>query len=101
MELAAQCALRLRRGEPVDWQPLIEALRSDVRAQLGLDPIPAGLLLPPSGPGRMPRGGRGDGDGGGRGDARGGGGGGGAAAGAGGLGAGLIAADAGSPRDPP
>ena len=104
VELAAQCALRLRRGEPVDWQPLIEALRSDVRAQLGLDPIPASLVLPPSGPGRTPRAGRGDGDGGGRGDARGGGvggGGGGAAAGAGGLSAGLIAADAGSPRDPP
>lgn len=102
VELAVRCATSLKRGEPVDYQPLVEALRSDLRTQLGLEPIPAGLVLPVSGPGRAPRSGRGDGEGGGRGDARGGGGtggGGGAAAGAGGLGAGLVVADTATPRE--
>jgi uncharacterized membrane protein YgcG len=102
VELAARCATDLKRGGTVDYQPLIESLRVDLRAQLGLEPIPPSLVLPPSGPGRAARGGRGDGEGGGRGDARGGGGGGGGvAAGAGGVGAGLIASDADHRADQP
>lgn len=97
VELAAGCATALKRGESPDFQPLVEALRSDLRRQLGLEPIPSTLLLPASGPGRAAPRGRGDGEGGGgggaggRGGAGGGGGGGGAAAG--GLGAGLIAGE--------
>ncbi|MEP7156881.1 MAG: preprotein translocase subunit YajC [Betaproteobacteria bacterium] len=98
VELAAACATELKRGLPVvDYQPLIAALRADLRRQLGLEPIPARIVLPQSGPGRSLRTGRGEGEGGGRVGARGGGGGmggSGAAAGAGGLSAGLIAGDA-------
>jgi uncharacterized membrane protein YgcG len=103
VELAVACAHAVKRGETVNYQPLIEALRSDLRTQLGLEPIPRGLLLPASGPGRALRAGRGEGEGGGRGEARGGGmGGGGAAAGAGGMSAGLIVADtASTDREPP
>ncbi len=94
VELAAACATALKRGESPDFQPLIEELRSDLRRQLGLEPIPASLVLPASGPGPAPRS-RGDGEGrsgaGGRG---GGGGGGGGGAAAGGLGAGLVAGEA-------
>jgi len=32
VELAAQCAISLVRGDPVAYQPLIEALRSDLRS---------------------------------------------------------------------
>lgn len=101
VELAARCATGIKRGEAMDYQPLIEALRSDLRTQLGLAPIPQSLVLPASGPGRL-RANRGEGEGG-RGESRtGGGAGGGVAAGAGGgLGAGLIAADAMSQQDPP
>jgi uncharacterized membrane protein YgcG len=99
VELTANCVNAIKRGEHVDYQPLILALREDLRVQLGLEPIPAGLQLPPSGPGRPARGGRGDGEGGARGEMRGGGfGGGGAAAGAGGLSAGLIVADTAVPE---
>ena len=96
VELAARCALALTRGEPVSYQELIDALRADVRIQLGLAPIPASVQLPPSGPGRRNRGDGGDAaSGAGRGGAAGGGGGlGGGAAGAGGIGAGLLAGDA-------
>ena len=101
VQLAARCATSLTRGEAVAYQPLIEDLRSDLRAQLGLEPIPQSLVLPASGPGRSSRASRGEGEGGGRAGAAGGGGAGGAggAAGAGGLSAGLIAADASSARD--
>ncbi|MES2842535.1 MAG: preprotein translocase subunit YajC [Pseudomonadota bacterium] len=97
VELAAACARALRRGESPDYQPLVEELRSDLRRQLGLEPIPDTLVLPASGPGRSTRTGRGEGEGGrGGGGGAGGGGGGGAGAGgaAGGLGAGLIASEA-------
>jgi hypothetical protein len=97
VELAAHCAVALTRDEPVAYQPLIDELRSDLRNQLGLEPIPASLELPAAGPGSASRAGRGEGAGGGRAGGEGGGGGGGlggGAAGAGGLGAGLIAADA-------
>jgi uncharacterized membrane protein YgcG len=99
--LAARCATALVRGEPVDCQALVEDLRSDLRTQLGLDAIPARLVLPPSGPGRPSRSGRGDGESRGGGNARGGGGGGaGGGAAAGGIGAGIIAADASSRPEP-
>jgi uncharacterized membrane protein YgcG len=93
VEFAARYAIAVTRGEPVDYQPLINELRSDLRTQLGLEPIPASLELPAAGPSRIARTGRTEGGGAGR--AGGGGGGGvGGAAGAGGLGAGMIAADA-------
>jgi uncharacterized membrane protein YgcG len=100
VELAAHCAIQLKRGERVDYEDLIRDLRSDLRRQLGLDPIPSSIELPNSGPGRSSRGGKGDGEGGGRGEGRGGGGGsggggagGGMAMGVGGLGVGMSAAD--------
>ena len=100
VELAAECATTLVRGEPANYQVLVEDLRSDLRRQLGLEEIPAILRLPPSGPGRPARSGRSEGDGApkGGGTQRGGGGGGGAAAGgaAGGMGVGLAAGDASS-----
>ena len=97
VELAAAAARALTAGETLSYQPLIEALRADVRSQLGLDPIPPSIELPPSGPGRRRNDGEGSGRGGGGGGSGGGGGGGGGlgggAAGAGGLGAGMIAGD--------
>ncbi len=101
VELAARCALDLTRGESVAYQPLIDELRLDLRTQLGLEPIPGMLELPPAGPSRAPRAGRGEGDGTGQGGALGRDGGGlSGAAGAGGLGAGLIAADTMDQRNP-
>lgn len=106
VEMAAACLGQLKRREPVDYQRLIEALRGDLRTQLGLDPIPASLALPAAGPGRSAqRNGRGEGESGARGGAGGGGGGGaggaggGLAVGAGGLGVGLLAGEAGNPRE--
>jgi len=97
VELAARCAMALVQAKPVDYQVLVEELRSDLRTQLGLEAIPPHFVLPLSGPGRSVRTGRGEGEGARRGgDSQGAGaaGGGGAAAGAGGLGAGIIAAGA-------
>ena len=37
VEMAAACVRSLQAGQPVDYQPLVEALRSDLRQQLGLD----------------------------------------------------------------
>ncbi|CAG0986252.1 hypothetical protein MTYP_02031 [Methylophilaceae bacterium] len=105
VELAARCAANIKRGEAVDYQPLIEELRSDLRKQLGLEPIPEDLIVPASGPGRSLRSPRGEGEGGNRearasGGGGGGAGGGGAAAGAGGgIGAGLIAGNVLSDRE--
>lgn len=105
VELATQCVRSMLRGEAVDYSALVDDLRADLRNQLGLEPIPPTLALPPSGPGRAPRAGR-DGEAPGRaaegrtGGAGGGGGGGGAAAGAGGVGLGVIVADAGPDREP-
>lgn len=100
VELAARCASALLRGEVVDTQPLVESLRADLRVQLGLDPIPATLVLPHSGPGRSQRregeGGRGGRGGGGAG---GGGGGGGGAGAAGGLGMGVVLGEASAGRE--
>src|SRR5688572_15446077 len=50
VELAARCATALVRGEDVVYQPRIEALRSDLRTQLGLEAIPGTLVLPAAGP---------------------------------------------------
>jgi uncharacterized membrane protein YgcG len=95
VELAAQYAVALTQGEAVDYQPLINELRSDLRTQLGLEPIPMSITLPAAGPGSSARSNRAEGGGSGRGGGGGGGGGGmGGAAGAGGIGAGMIAADA-------
>ena len=91
VELAARYALAATRGEAVDHQPLISDLRSDLRTQLGLEPIPDSLELPASGPSRAARPIRTKGGGAGR-ASGGGGGGAGGAAGASGLGAGMIAA---------
>ena len=98
VEMAAACVRALQAGQPVDYQPLVEALRSDLRQQLGLEQIPASLVLPAAGPGRpTTRGGaRGEGEGGsgrGGGGAAGGGGGGGGAA-AGGATLGVVASEA-------
>ena len=60
VELAARCAVALTRNEPVSYQPLVEDLRSDLRNQLGLDPIPASLRLPVAGPGSGSRANRGE-----------------------------------------
>lgn len=70
VEMAAVCVQALTRGETVDYQPLVEELRADLRNQLGLDPIPPDLALPLSGPGRSPRPWRTDGEGGRGGGAR-------------------------------
>ncbi|HEV8688987.1 MAG TPA: preprotein translocase subunit YajC [Ideonella sp.] len=66
VELASACAQALTRGEPVDYQPLIEELRADLRTQLGLEPIEQDLQIPHAGPGssRGARVNRGDGEGG-------------------------------------
>lgn len=70
VEMAAACVQALTLGEAVDYQPLIEELRADLRNQLGLDPIPPELALPLSGPGRSPRPWRMEGEGGRGGGAR-------------------------------
>ncbi len=90
VELAARYALALTRSEPVDYQPLVNELRSDLRRQLGLEAIPITFELPAAGPSRAAR----AAGGGGREGGGGGGVGGGGAAGAGGLGMGMIAGDA-------
>lgn len=61
VQMAADGVTRAKRGERVDWQPLIDDLRADLRQQLGLEPLPADLALPPSGPRRPVRLGRGEG----------------------------------------
>lgn len=102
VELSVACANSLKNDEYVDFQPLIKSLRADLRTQLGLEQIPSSLVMPASGPARLPLSTLREDEGGGRGEAKGGGGGmggGGAAAGAGGLGVGLIAADASTTKD--
>jgi uncharacterized membrane protein YgcG len=102
---AAHCAVELKAGRGVDTDRLVGLLRADLRRQLGLEPIPDTVDIPPAGPGRPARSGRADGEGGGRGGGggggAGGGGGGGAGggmmAGAGGLGVGLAAGESTEP----
>jgi len=63
-ELAVGCATRIKRGEAVDYQPLIEELRSDLRRQWGWSRFPlAWCCHPQARTGRCDRG-RGDGEGG-------------------------------------
>jgi len=92
VEMAAQCARALVTGQPADYRPLVDDLRSDLREQLGLPPIPSSIDLPAAGPGRSARrdgeGRRGGGGGGGGGM-----GGGTMAGGAGGVGAGIVVGD--------
>lgn len=64
VELAAACARALVAHEPVDAAALVSELRADLRQQLGLEPIPDTVALPPAGPGRPPRGARLAGEGG-------------------------------------
>lgn len=64
VELAAACANAIVGGEQPDTQALAAELRADLRQQLGLEPIPAELALPPSGPGPSRLLGRGGGAGG-------------------------------------
>ena len=63
VRMAAQCAMALKRNEAVDYQPLADSLRSDLRTQLGLGPIPDDIELPDSGPSRSAKNGRGEGEG--------------------------------------
>lgn len=89
VHLAAAAADELVLTGHADLGPLVEELRLDLRTQLGLEPVPQGLFIPPSGPGRAAGGGgRGEGgrsEGGGGGGA----GGGGAGGGGGGMGTGM------------
>lgn len=92
VRLAAQAARDMVAGQRVDLAELVVALREHIRHTLDLEPVPAGLDIPPQGPVRAAGGaGRGAGargEGGGRG---GGGGGGGVGAGVGmGLGGGAA-----------
>lgn len=86
VELASECVQSLIRDEPVDYQQLIEDLRATLREQLGLDPIPETINVPPAGP--APERAAGDGSSRGR-SGRGGGGGGGGGMGGGGTGLGV------------
>lgn len=58
VRLAATAVAQLAGGQVPDCQPLVEDLRTELRSLLGLVPLPAGLDLPPSGPGRGVGGGR-------------------------------------------
>lgn len=102
VELAANCAAAIGNSDPIDYQPLIDDLRSDLRAQLGLDAIPPALRLPRSGPSRASGGrvGRDERARGGRGGEPGHGGGAGGGAAVGGLGLGLAAGEDRATRDP-
>jgi hypothetical protein len=101
VELSVACANGLKNDEYVDFQPLIKSLRADLRTQLGLEQIPSNIVMPASGPARLPLSAAREGEGGNKNEAKGGGGmgGGGAAAGAGGLGAGIMAAEMNSAKD--
>jgi hypothetical protein len=50
--LAAQAAQQLASTGRADCQALVHLLRADLREQLGLEPLPDDLVLPPAGPGR-------------------------------------------------
>lgn len=91
VRLAEQAARELVAGRPVQTQQLVVSLRDFIRGALDLDPVPAGLAIPPQGPTRpAPSGGKGKsgGEAGGRG-----GGGAGGGMGGGGMGMGLGLAE--------
>ncbi|SDK99719.1 hypothetical protein [Paracoccus chinensis] len=96
VRLAESAARELVEGRRVHTQELVVSLRNFIREALDLDPVPAGLAIPPQGPTRPSgsgAGGRGRGEGGG---GRGGGGGMGGGGGGMGMGMGL----GGSRQDP-
>ncbi len=74
MRLAERAARELAAGRPVHTHELVVALRAFVRQALGLDPIPADVVIPRQGPlrpsGASGAGGRGKGESGGREEAR-------------------------------
>ncbi len=91
VRLATQAAAELAAGRPTHTHELVVSLRDFIRQVLDLDPIPAGLAIPPQGPARMVAGKGGKGDGG-KGEEKGGGKGG----GAGGMGGGMMGAGMGA-----
>lgn len=87
VRLAERAARELVEGRRVHTQELVVSLRNFIREALDLEPVPAGLAIPPQGPTRPSgsgAGGRGRGEGGGRG-----GGAGGMSAGGSGMGMGM------------
>jgi hypothetical protein len=74
VRLAERAARELAAGRPVHTHELVVALRAFVRQALGLDPIPADVVIPRQGPlrpsGASGAGGRGRGESGGRDEAR-------------------------------
>lgn len=88
VRLAERAARDLVEGRPVQTDELVRSLRDFIRTALDLDPVPAGLAIPPQGPTRPAPGG-GKGRGGDEGRSRGGGAGGGGAGG--GMGMGMAA----------
>lgn len=68
VRLAERAARELVEGRRVHTQELVVSLRDFIREALDLEPVPAGLAIPPQGPTRPPgssAGGRGRGEGGG------------------------------------
>jgi uncharacterized membrane protein YgcG len=53
VRLAEQAARDLVAGRPIHTQELVVSLRDFIRAALDLDPLPAGLAVPPQGPARV------------------------------------------------
>lgn len=88
VRLAERAARDLVEGRPVRTDELVRSLRDFIRTALDLEPVPAGLAIPPQGPTRPVSGG-GKGRGGDEGRSRGGGAGGGG--GGGGMGLGMAA----------
>jgi hypothetical protein len=90
VQLAEQAARDLVAGRPIHTQELVVSLRDFIRAALDLDPLPAGLAIPPQGPTRSTQAGARDkGQGKGEGEAGGGKGSGMGMSATGGMGAGL------------
>ncbi|MDQ1900043.1 hypothetical protein RAH32_06255 [Paracoccus sp. WLY502] len=88
VRLAERAARDLVEGRPVQTDELVRSLRDFIRTALDLEPVPAGLAIPPQGPTRpAPGGGKGRDEG----RSRGGGGGGAGAGGGGGMGMGMAA----------
>ena len=100
VRLAERAARELVEGRRVHTQELVVSLRNFIREALDLEPVPAGLAIPPQGPTRPSgsgAGGRGRGEGGG---GRGSGGGMGGGGGGMGMGMGMGMGLGGSRQDP-
>ncbi len=98
VRLAARAATDMVEGRPIRTDELVVSLRDFIRGALDLDPVPAGLSIPPQGPARPGSGGKTGRNDGGRDESRPGGGRGGNAGGGGagmgmGLGAGMALGD--------